>query len=475
MRVTLQFVASMLIGLVFIRASLAPLPTTVSFADPGLISVSEPDPNCAAGGPVLVTGRVTTPGGDPVEDVLIGTSGASPVYTDALGEYRLALPQAAEIAVLYLDATPGPVCVPAGGVEDAQQVDFTVEPSCHRRLSLVDHRGNPIPGAEVQQLGDARDVQSYADAQGSWRGRIACDDQPLVASHPGFLATRVPKGAAVVELVHGVEVRGRVVDHQGAPVANIDVEVTPFDTTSPHQAHASLTDPQGGFVAWLPEATGFTFRAAQAGTETHLVKLFDGWYTFPTLTFAGTTLEDTHPILTVPEIRRVETRCVGRSFDKCPGLIDDTTCWRAAPPWWSLDVHLDSRDVCPLGEEVIVSRLGVMTRLGPHEHVAYLDYRDVTDVHGMIEGSSQCKGLMAWHLNENSGLFTDLRFLLANDKGSFTIEGVPPGTWRLRVLCPDEDSVMDAMMPGSWQLHGTKDILVEPGPGPQDIGVVRRP
>ena len=135
---------------------------------------------------------------------------------------------------------------------------------------VVDPKGHPIPGAEVvlnYQL-NGRSFETLSDAAGNFQFRhIDSVNVEVDVAHPGYTHAHrrgldISSGApsfdsGSFQLERGVVVDGRVVDSNGAPVAEANVYVLPAEIQDVFTGHAS-----GEALGWAKTASNGSFHIA---------------------------------------------------------------------------------------------------------------------------------------------------------------------------------------------------------------------
>jgi protocatechuate 3,4-dioxygenase beta subunit len=221
-----------------------------------------------------LTGRVTARGaavaGASVRAELSGFLGSARTADDGTFEIH-ALPSgsAFDVVVEHDDFRT----LRVEGVETSDRPrTFALEPGAEVSGHVVDGRGGPVAGAEVDIRVDGRDVRRVrADARGAFQarglpeGRIAVR---LVPSDGGLVATGwldVDAGARGVRLVaaEGASISGVVRHAAGRPAKEIVVEA--IDAAGVRAAATWVWDADGAFVLRGLRAGAYTVRAAAGG------------------------------------------------------------------------------------------------------------------------------------------------------------------------------------------------------------------
>jgi len=405
--------------------------------------------------PIAVAGEVLTESGLPAAGlemglVLPGEQGGEDLVTgvtDAEGRFAHRLPHSGSFTVLRIPSEPGVVEIE----QTEEDLLFIVPDLCPLRVEVLDQAGAPLSGAWIAARVRGGHQATEEDPGGigrrwrtGWvfRGRsdeaglatietAPCGEARARVSADGYAPqtseahdTRLDP-LITVRLAAGVLVDGLVSETDGAPIEGATVHLGAQETPS---------DAEGYYALWVKPGLMGEVTAMKTGylVERKPLRLPED---------DGATID-----LVLQRERHVEVYCAGLPDDSCrtvePGIMCTQPAVMLGPRCRPAD---PLRCTCPQGAAAIRGG-GEVVRVAADDEVAWLDFRGRGGVEGvaLLDGQPVPARVEVFRVPDS--LLEELpRGLLAAQKdrcesdGSFRVDGLKPGTWRVSLQHSGED------------------------------------
>ena len=354
---------------------------------------------------------------------------------------------------------------------EAAPVEIILEPGTSLQGQVLDSQGQPVPGASVHAWGPAREGQTFVNASASTdeEGRYELVDlEPGPHEIEAFVFGEGRRARAAVEiqpgrnrldlrLPGGVEVSGRVVDSQGAPVPAASLSLAPVQRNGSATGAQGLSSADGSFVlADIPDGE-YRLTASRQGFAASIL---------PEVRVAGAPVNGLELRLAPGAVIRGRIlglapedgrRAMIMAFSEqigahLRGSVAPDGSYRVpdvAPGDWHVIAHIspqssvEGRAQVAEGEEEVVLDLEIPTGFSLSGRVL----RDSSPLPGARVVATQDD--QRPHLG------------VTGDDGTFRIEHVPAGSYKLLVVLSTGVALSRTI-----EINGDQEITLEIGPAP---------